>query len=209
MCADFNEFFPNAASKLTSSWPEKRQKIYQLVSVGSSTNRLLKTYTTEYENTESTSRKDILCVLLIQQFLFPKSKVVHGKETWKFTQLDSEESLLMNINCVADLETTLNEKFKKLKKFNLKPAPLIITTGPGSNFSKAEFSIYFDRIIYKFTDFVSCLDTLFKLFLVLHLEYPKASYNFWIFFQKFFYQLEIRSEKKSAIVEKLISDLAK
>lgn len=174
-----------------------------------SSNKAIKDYTKQYNDTILTSSKDILCVLLLQQYLFPKSKVVFQKETWKFSQLDGEESLIYNINSVSEIQTSLEDKYKKLKKFGLKPAPIIVTTGNGELFLKNNFSIHFDKVIYNFNNFMTCLDCLFKIYIILHLEYPKQSYNFWIFLQKFIYEIDVKNEKKSSIVEKLICDLSK
>jgi hypothetical protein len=103
-----------------------------------------------------------------------------------------------------NLQIELKVREKNLNEFGLDFQPLIITSA-SSVFDAKEYFIYFDRIFYRFDDIISCVDILFKLYIVSHFKYPEESKNFWLFLQKYFFRINTDVDSTIAIVEKVIS----
>lgn len=83
---------------------------------------------------------------------------------------------------------------------------MIVTVG--KNLSEiTEFYLYIDDKKLKFPTFLSCLDTCFKVFHVLNLEYSKYSYGVWLFIQLYFYDIKTKYDKNISNVSGLISYL--
>lgn len=94
-----------------------------------------------------------------------------------------------------------HEVFKnKYKNLGIKPQPVIFIV------DAKEFYLVYDSLFFKFNSVIKALDTVFKVFFVLNLEYPKEIYNFWLFIQIYFYNIPDTKNISSAVTS-LITQL--
>jgi len=74
--------------------------------------------------------------------------------------------------------------------------PFVIVVGVSDD-DIEEFFLYFNK------NLVKCKSILYAL------EYPKASYDPWLFIQKYFFEIDTRFDKKSSNITALIDHLNK
>lgn len=100
----------------------------------------------------------------------------------------------------------LEAKFNLLKtqKSNIQPLLLVI----GDVLDIKRISVYFDGIRYPILKSLTAIDILIKLMFVFNIEYPVESNIFYMFIQKFFYDIPFSSEKEvSTKISTVISAL--
>lgn len=123
------------------------------------------------------------------------------KCTVKFSIKDSQNSFLMVANTAVELEEML--KLKKNKNNPIQPCLLIV----GSVVNPSQILVYFDEIRYTFFSIVKALDICIKIYHVFNIEYPIESLNVWLFLQRFFYNIKLKSDKPSPLINQIISEL--
>lgn len=111
----------------------------------------------------------------------------------KFTVEDSQNSLIIHINEAHQLEEKLNAIYGK------KIQPLIICQGL-SIYDFKEIFVYFDNIKYKSENFISALDTCFKIINLFNLNYPIQSKNVWLFIQYYFYNIKFLNDNFNSAI---------
>lgn len=130
-----------------------------------------------------------------------EKKIIKSKPTIP----DSVNSVFIVSDSVNDIKVKIDalreEKLKKKQTFQ--PIVAIILT---DKLIKQIF-VYCDGIFYEINSIVSALDICFKTFHVLNLSYPKESYNFYFFIQKYFYEISTRYDKPVSTVSNLITEL--
>lgn len=87
--------------------------------------------------------------------------------------------------------------------------PFILAIGDSHNHVNY-FMVYVDGIIYKFEDAITAVDTLFKLFMVHNIEYPKESFlqqGCYNIFTKYDSNLKKNKVIRKSSVSALIGDL--
>lgn len=114
--------------------------------------------------------------------------------------------MVIHITSIADLEITLSEVRSNLYFAKTTLQPLIIVIGDSLSELK-NFYVYLNEAKFKYSTFLASLDLCFKIFHVLHLEYPSPCYGAWLFIQKFFYEIDTILDKPSPKVSGLISHL--
>jgi len=112
----------------------------------------------------------------------------------------------MHVNVINDLERKIENYRNILINRSETLQPIIIAIGDDL-FNIKEFVVFYDNIKYSFTNFISAFDCCFKICHVLNLHYPKDSLNFWMFVQKYFYDLESSHDNVTAGVLCLIQAL--
>lgn len=66
-----------------------------------------------------------------------------------------------------------------------------------------KYYVYYDNIKYDFKDFLRALNMLFKIFQIFNIQYPKESQNVWTFIQTFFFEINLKNDKKIPPLENL------
>lgn len=84
--------------------------------------------------------------------------------------------------------------------------PLVIVVGATED-ELQDFYVSCDYILYKIDSFLKALDVCFKIFHCLNVEYPIEAIQIWIFIQKYFYNIDLKSDKKLSGVLSFMSDL--
>lgn len=152
----------------------------------------------------------LFCKLLVHSLLPPCVKHVIKKENKKVicksTIKDSQDSFLMHVNVINDFERKIENYRTILINRSETLQPIIIAIGDDLLHTQ-QFVVFYDNIKYTFTNFISAFDCCFKIFHVLHLQYPKDNYNFWMFVQKYFYDIESSHDNVTAGVLCLIQTL--
>lgn len=93
-----------------------------------------------------------------------------------------------------------NGLIRCMYQLNLTVQTYIIVVGP----TLAEISSFFvsvDKILYNVTSAFEAIDTCFKIFHVLNVEYPAASDHIWILIQRKLYTFTTKYDKNPYILE--------
>ena len=119
----------------------------------------------------------------------------------KYSIADSQQSFLKIFKEPSDVQ----EFFANNKEHT---QPFVFAFGESIyDIEKAEFYVYCDNIKYKFNNFLRAFESCFKLYHIFNLTYPKESFNFWTFVQVFFFNINLKCDKKNATVKTTISML--
>lgn len=154
---------------------------------------------------------DTIVALVLHSLLPPTVKHAvkadnNKKQIIKSTIKDSQDSFFIHVNVINDFDRKIDIYRNILINRKETLQPLIVGIG-NDLLTLTEFIVFYDDIKYKFTNFIAALDCCFKIFYVLNLRHPKDSYNFWLFIQKYFYEIELPEDKVSPSVLCLIQDL--
>lgn len=148
--------------------------------------------------------------LLIHSLLPPTVRHTLKKDNKKLivksTIKDSQDSFFIHVNVINDFERKIDIYRNRLISRNETLQPIIIGVGPDL-LQLTEFIVFYDNIKYKFSNFIAALDCCFKIFHVLDLHYPKDSYSYWMFIQKYFFDINLAEDNVSPSVLCLIQDL--
>lgn len=106
----------------------------------------------------------------------------------------------------SEILTQLDYRRKAQTAKGLRCQPIIIAVGPTIDALK-DFYVAYDNILYKIDSFLKALDVCFKTFHCLDAEYPTEAVHIWLFVQKYFYNIDTKSDKKLSGVSSFISDL--
>lgn len=130
-----------------------------------------------------------------------------GSNKRKATIKDAQETFVLHLININNYEAKLEEITAKYYNSELTIQPFLICVGHTLN-SVTDYYVHFDKILYKFDSFLHALDFCFKLFHVLHLEYPKACQGPWTFIQKYIYEISTDSDSTSSNISSLINFLS-
>lgn len=135
--------------------------------------------------------------------LKPSGKLKHQDKIWKFTINDSIESFVVEVTDASQVA----EKIENAKSFciskNLRLQPFIIYI----NCSEPQFCVAYDNIYYSFNNFLVALDICFKVFFIFKLTYPKQSEKFWLFIQKYLYNITTEFDNLTPDLIDIISQI--
>lgn len=81
--------------------------------------------------------------------------------------------------------------------------PVIIAVGPSMK-EVSEFYVKFESIMYKIDTLLKAVDVCFKIIHVFNAEYPIKAINVWTFVQKYFYEIDCKSDTKISSVASFI-----
>lgn len=124
----------------------------------------------------------------------------------KVTIRDAQESNTLRISALNDLERSIADLRSRYYSKGLTVQPFTVVVGQSAD-QITDYFVYFDNCLQRHTSYLSCVDTCFKVFHVLHLEYPLASYGPWLFIQKYFFYIETEFDKPSPTVSSLVAHL--
>lgn len=106
----------------------------------------------------------------------------------------------------SEIVTRLDTWRKVQLEKGMRCQPLIIVVGATEDKLK-DFYVSCDNILYKIDSFLKAFDICFKMFHCLNAEYPSEAMHIWIFVQKYFYNIDLKSDRKLSGVLSFISDL--
>ena len=142
------------------------------------------------------------------RFVVKDDKEKNKRKTTKISITDSRNSFLLHIKTINDFKPQIDSLKQKQLQLGATIQPLIVVIG-SDLFHLDEYYLFFDDNRYKFNDFLTCLDTCFKLFCVFNLSFPKSSELVWTFIQKYFYCISTIHDLKSTVLTTFISDFNK
>lgn len=127
------------------------------------------------------------------------------KKIWKVSIGDAWNAFAFEVETVADIQTAINQRktFCTEHKINIQPYIGII----GIDSDKPQFCVVFDSLMYVFENFLNALDTCFKIFFVLNLDYPFECSKLWIFMQKFFFNISLSTDELTSDIIDFITFL--
>lgn len=146
-------------------------------------------------------------MLLLHSIIHPRGfyKKTDGSKT-KITIELAQESQFLLIPSENDLVRKIEERALFYKNLNIGVQPYIIAVGKNI-FDPTTYFVIVDNLTFKFENFVKALDICFKAHTVFNVKFAFESMNVWIFIQKYFYDLNFKSDSFSTDVISLISDL--
>lgn len=106
----------------------------------------------------------------------------------------------------AELERVKRQRRERYAKLKETVQPYIIAVGSELTTAK-EFYIIIDDILYKFENVLRAVDITYKIFQVLHIKYPSACEQIWLFLQKYVYGYTTKWDKHDKSVMNLIDKL--
>lgn len=130
-----------------------------------------------------------------------------GKNKRKVTINEAQESFTVRIATINDFDHSVAEIRTKQYNKGSTLQPFIIVVGISAD-QITDYFVYFDKCRQRHASYLSCIETCFKLFHVLCLEYSQASYGPWYFIQKYFFGIETVYDKPLSSVSALIAYLS-
>lgn len=131
-----------------------------------------------------------------------------GKNSWRVSIKDAEDSFILFCTEQNDILRKIEIQKKKSLDYKITYQPSIVAVGE-NQLNIKDFFIYYDGTILKFNNFISCLDTCFKIFYVFDLEYPKQCQLIWTFVQTFIYKINVNHSEKYSSLMRFINNLKK
>lgn len=148
--------------------------------------------------------RDCIITLLLNAIIIPASRINSSGQSKKVTIKESMDCMVLHIKSVDDFEIQIEDIRTRYitEKNTLQPLIIVI----GENLSDLQqFFVYVDGAKLKFSSFLSAIDCCFKIFHVLHLDYPRHCEGVYTFIQKYFYEITTTSDKVSPKISGLIS----
>jgi hypothetical protein len=104
-----------------------------------------------------------------------------------------------------DIEDKIKERSETLAFYGLPFQPFILVVGD----KKKQFFVRLEHRMLVASSFLDAVDSTFKLFYVLSIDYPFLGVPIWQFVQQFFFEKRVPGEPKISRVTSLISELRK
>ncbi|CAI6370794.1 unnamed protein product [Macrosiphum euphorbiae] len=121
---------------------------------------------------------------------------------WRPSKVEQAAAFVTFISDVGELKTLHNSKIEKALQFVLTLQPYVIIVG------STEIFTVVNNIYFKLETPLKGLDVCFKTFFSLNVHYPAESERVWFFIQKYFYDINLKSDKNILSVQTLINDLS-
>lgn len=132
----------------------------------------------------------------------------NGRNKIKATIGDSQQGFIFRSNSIHSLHDSIKQLRTSYFYSDLTVQPFPIVIG-NDNLTLHAFYLYFENSFYKFDSLIDCIDTCFKLFHVLNLEYPKLCNGVWLYIQKYFYEIQTQHDTQisTSFVSKLLKSI--
>lgn len=152
--------------------------------------------------------EDYILATLLNSVILPTTRfsVGQGHSKRKVTIKDAQESFTLRIPTINDFEHSLADLRAKHYNKGITLQPLIVVVGYSAD-QLSNYFVYFDKCLQNHDSYLSCLNSCFKIFHVLGLEYPQASYGPWYLIQKYFFEIETEHDKPLPSVSSLVAYL--
>lgn len=154
--------------------------------------------------------EDYILAILLNAVILPTGRFAAHEgisNKRKVTIKDAQDSFTYRIATVNDFDHSVEEIRTKHYNKGLTLQPFILVVGVSAD-QITDYFVYFDKCRQRHDSYLSCVDTCFKLFHVLCLEYPHASYGPWSFIQKYFFDIVTEFDKPLPSVSSLIAHLS-
>ncbi|XP_070854082.1 uncharacterized protein [Drosophila suzukii] len=206
---DFNLLYPEKGDILFRKWDPFKEKVFCFYGDHIQNKECLRILKTA-QKTVSIDSKDYIYTILLTSVVSNNSwAVIKGtNKRKKFSLLDSQESLVLRINSIADYEEKLQQLIIKYYISSETVQPFLIVEGECIE-NLTGFFVYFDKSLYKFDSFIESLDVCFKIFNTLNLKYPVPSEFAWLFIQQYIYDIHTPYDKKSSNLTSLLNFMRK
>lgn len=138
-----------------------------------------------------------------------KKLKVHGtKKKVKISIEATRQSFIVHLTSSSQLSSYISKLTDQHMQEKRKIQPFIIAVGPTTLLIETYFIFYFGTY-YKTSSFLKALDTCFKLFFTLQLTYPIECELVWVFFQKYFFKINLKSDVTNSKLLTVLADLKK
>nr|XP_016932242.1 uncharacterized protein LOC108011581 [Drosophila suzukii] len=198
---DFKALYPESTS-LIFKWQSFKEKILPILNT-----KLTDSVDINYleQINAQAEGSDQLLALLLHVLLRSLGKRKARDKVFTKSIKDSQLSFMIQGVRYSDVENEIQLLRTTLYNRGESMHPIIVAVGLDLSCSKV-YMLYND-IKYALPSFLSVFDICFKMFHVLHLKYPSDSSEFWLFVQKYFYEINLDDDMVSPSILCLISDL--
>ncbi|KAL0116442.1 hypothetical protein PUN28_009827 [Cardiocondyla obscurior] len=142
------------------------------------------------ESDHSDESKAIAQLCALSYMIPPKGRIKTKQVHWKPSMIECEESLVVHVK----------------NFFTSTGTPCIIVVGP-TLLEISSFFVSIDKILYNVVSAFKAIDTCFKVFHVLNIEYPAASDHIWLLIQRELYKFSTEYDKNPSYILEIISAL--
>lgn len=133
-------------------------------------------------------------------------KLADGKGHKKVTISDAQDSLVLRLPSLNDLDRQVTAIRDKFYSSGLTIQPFVICEGYSESVIE-NYYIYFDKNMYKFDSFLDAIVCCFNIFQICCLQYPAASELVWNFIQLYFFEISTEFDVKNSKISSLINYL--
>ncbi|XP_036139039.1 uncharacterized protein LOC118644497 isoform X2 [Monomorium pharaonis] len=160
------------------------------------------------ESDNSDESKAIAQLCALPYMIPPKGRIRTKEGHWKPSMIECEESLVIHAKTAGDITEIREQRIDAMYQKGLTVQPYIIVVGP----TLAEITSFFvsvDKVLYNMTSAFKAIDTCFKIFHVLNIEYPTASNHIWLLIQRELYKFTTKYDRNSSFILEVINAMKK
>lgn len=146
---------------------------------------------TNFESLDETAKDSIALYCL--PYLFPNtvSKKRKNGKAWKPSKLEIREGFIFNSSSSANVDSDLELKLEKLRKYNCPLQPLVLVVGESIINPESVFIVLGNQK-YKLNTVAQAVDTCFKVIHVTNTQYQHECSDLWLVIQRGFYHLKTK-----------------
>ncbi|XP_031345111.1 uncharacterized protein LOC116172107 isoform X2 [Photinus pyralis] len=191
---DFDKLFPDKGLLLQDNW----ENFYQIIfnnkkDFVKDTAGLELLYLLENQELNQSS-KTAVQLLLLPYLVPPKGRSRKGKDHWKATTLECQQSLILHAKIPADIDALIEEKINTGKEANATVQPYIIILGPSLLEIDCAYLVL-DSVRYRFTDTLRAFEICFKAFHACNLYYPFQCEHLYMLVQLCLFKIKTKWDK--------------
>ncbi|XP_062561385.1 uncharacterized protein LOC134225384 [Armigeres subalbatus] len=127
-----------------------------------------------------------------------------GKKRWKPSNSEAQEGVVLHVQQLSDLESTLARLFKGFRDRGISSAPFIVIHGEDWK-NPTSFTVWNNVVSYKLPSFLKALDICIKIYKTYSIDYPPQSAIIWKLLST--YLFEIDESEQNPTVESLCSTI--
>ncbi|XP_062538637.1 uncharacterized protein LOC134206906 [Armigeres subalbatus] len=127
-----------------------------------------------------------------------------GKKRWKPSNSEAQEGVVLHVQQLSDLESTLARLFKGFRDRGISSAPFIVIHGEDWK-NPTSFTVWNNVVSYKLPSFLKALDICIKIYKTYSIDYPPQSAIIWKLLPT--YLFEIDESEQNPTVESLCSTI--
>lgn len=111
-----------------------------------------------------------------------------GKKPWKPSYSEAQEGVVIHVQQLSDLESTLSRLFKVCRDRGISSAPFIVVHGPDWK-NPTSFTVWNNVVSYKVTSFLKALDVCIKIYKAYDIDFPPQSAVIWNLLSSYLFDL--------------------
>ncbi|KAK5640419.1 hypothetical protein RI129_011230 [Pyrocoelia pectoralis] len=202
---DFDRLFPDKGLLLHEKWDSFFNSVYTIKKDFVKDVGLEIIYLLENESLNQSS-KTAIQILLLPYLIPPKGRARKGKEHWKASILECQQSLIVHAKIPADIERLIEDKVNKSKEAKQTIQPYIIVLGPLVSEIQQAYVIL-DKVRYSFDNTLRALEICFKAFHTCNLYYPFQSEHIYMLLQLCLFKIKTKWDKTIPYIMDLVTTL--